>query len=50
MQQVRAIKDWHGSVLTGVMGRWEDYFEERMNEEYERERRGDCCGPGQSKD
>ena len=53
VQQVRVVKDRDGNVLTGacsVMGRWKEYFEELMNEENEKSRRGDCCGPGSCKD
>ncbi|KAK3543139.1 hypothetical protein QTP70_011674 [Hemibagrus guttatus] len=42
VQQVRVIKDRDGKVLTSeenVQRRWKEYFEELMNEEYEREKR-----------
>ncbi|KAK3538187.1 hypothetical protein QTP70_032945 [Hemibagrus guttatus] len=42
VQQVRVIKDRDGRVLTSeesVQRRWKEYFEELMNEEYEREKR-----------
>ncbi|KAK3532159.1 hypothetical protein QTP86_009023 [Hemibagrus guttatus] len=42
VQQVRVIKDRDGRVLTSeesVQRRWKEYFEERMNEENEREKR-----------
>ncbi|KAK3506807.1 hypothetical protein QTP70_028370 [Hemibagrus guttatus] len=50
VQQVRVIKDRDGRVLTSeesVQRRWKEYFEELMNEENERGkkgRRGELCG------
>ncbi|KAK3510502.1 hypothetical protein QTP70_009139 [Hemibagrus guttatus] len=44
VQQVRIIKDRDGRVLTSeesVQRRWKEYFEELMNEENEREKRGE---------
>ncbi|KAK3526616.1 hypothetical protein QTP70_030755 [Hemibagrus guttatus] len=44
VQQVRVIKDRDGRVLTSeesVQKRWKEYFEELMNEENEREKRGE---------
>ncbi|KAK3538108.1 hypothetical protein QTP70_029820, partial [Hemibagrus guttatus] len=44
VQQVRVIKDRDGRVLTSeesVQRRWKEYFEELMNEENEREKRGE---------
>ncbi|KAK3573071.1 hypothetical protein QTP86_012282 [Hemibagrus guttatus] len=44
VQQVRVIKDRDGRVLTNeesVQRRWKEYFEELMNEENEREKRGE---------
>ena len=44
MQQIRVIKDRGGKVLTreeSVLMRRRDYFEGLMNEENERERKGE---------
>ncbi|KAK3516927.1 hypothetical protein QTP70_028218 [Hemibagrus guttatus] len=44
VQQVRVIKDRDGRVLTSeesVQRRWKEYFEQLMNEENEREKRGE---------
>ncbi|KAK3569723.1 hypothetical protein QTP86_004046 [Hemibagrus guttatus] len=44
VQQVRVIKDRDGRVLTSeesVQRRWKEYFEELMNEENKREKRGE---------
>uniref|UniRef100_A0A096MBE1 Uncharacterized protein n=1 Tax=Poecilia formosa TaxID=48698 RepID=A0A096MBE1_POEFO len=48
VQQVRVIKNQDGTLLTdakSVVRRWKEYFEKLMNEENEREQRGEEAAP-----